>query len=88
MIPIIYDYRILLFGVFIFFTLKELKEVYNEGILHFWQGLIAGILFYIGLGLVVGLFIMIFGNIHEPFLQEYIEGTIRGTRVEQRPAYL
>ncbi len=83
LIPIIYDYRILLFGVFIFFSLKELKEVYNQGILHFWQGLLAGIIFYIGLGLIVGIFILIFGNVHEPFLLEYIEGTIRGLELNK-----
>ena len=83
LIPIVYDYRVLLFGVFIFFSLKELKEYHNEGILHFWQGLLAGIIFYIGLGLVVGLFILLFGNSEAAFLQEYIEGTIRGLELNK-----
>ncbi len=83
LIPIVYDYRILLFGVFIFFTLKEFKDYHNAGVLHFWQGLLMGILFYLALGLIVGIFIHIFGSVEAAFLEEYVEGTIRGLELNR-----
>ncbi len=83
LISIAYDYRILLFGVFIFFSIKEFKTYGNNGELHFWQGLLIGIFFYLLLGLVVGAFIWMFSEIEPRFLAEYIEGTIRGLLVNK-----
>ena len=36
------DFRILLFGIFIFFTLKEFRDYYHDGILYFWQAMLGG----------------------------------------------
>ena len=46
LIPIAYDFRILLFGVFIYFSIREFKTFHNSGELHCWQGLLIGIFFY------------------------------------------
>src|SRR5690349_4017593 len=39
------DFRILLFGVFIFFSLKEYRDYYQGGILYTWEGLIGSFIF-------------------------------------------
>ena len=83
LIPIFYDYRILLFAVFIFFTLKEFKDYHGQGILHFWQGLLAGIMFYLSLGLLVGIFINVYGHLQPDFLTGYIEGIIKGLELNR-----
>lgn len=83
LIPIYYDFRIFLFGVFIFFGIKEFKEYYNEDRLHFWQGIVIGIIIYITIGILVGAFIMIFSEIQPEFLQQYIDGTIRGMELNK-----
>ena len=38
------DFRILLFGIFIFFSLKELRDYEQGGELYFWQGMLGGAL--------------------------------------------
>lgn len=83
LIPIFYDYRIFLFGVFIFFGIKEFKEYYNDNRLHFWQGIVIGVIIYLTIGVLVGLFIMLFSSIQPEFLQQYIEGTIRGLELNK-----
>lgn len=45
-------FDILIFGLFIFFALKEFKTYDNEGILHFWQGMTIGFIVF-GLSTVV-----------------------------------
>ena len=45
LIEIYLDFRIFIFGVFIFFTLKELRDYVYGGILYFWQGIIASFIF-------------------------------------------
>lgn len=83
LIPIFYDYRIFLFGVFIFFSAKEYKEYYNEGLLHFWEGVVIGVIIYITIGLLVSCFIILFSNLQPEFVQQYIDGTIRGLELNK-----
>ncbi|WP_185154265.1 DUF4199 domain-containing protein [Fulvivirga sp. M361] len=83
LIPVFYDYRILLFGVFIFFSMKEFKEQHAFGVLHFWQGFLIGIFFYLVLGIVVGIFIFGFGHMEVSFLHDYVEGAIRGLELNR-----
>jgi len=37
------DFRILLFGIFVFFTLKEFRDFNNNGVLHFSQAMFGGL---------------------------------------------
>jgi hypothetical protein len=67
------DFRIFLFGVFIFFALKEFRNYYQQGLLYFWQGLIGGffVVFFTTLLAAAGLWI--FGTVEPEFVKRYIE---------------
>lgn len=72
LIPPYFDYRIILMGIFIFFTLKEFRDNYQDGILYFWQGLIGSFLFTTAFGLTAALIIYVFALMEPKFLEEYI----------------
>ena len=83
LIPIAYDYRILLFGVFIYFSIREFKTYHNSGELHFWQGLIIGVFFYLTVGIIVGVAIAIFAHAVPSFLQEYVQVNVHGLETNE-----
>jgi hypothetical protein len=65
------DLRVFLFPIFIFFTLKEYKARFSNGILYFWQGMIASYIFLISFGVICFLFILIFATVVPEFGAEY-----------------
>ena len=66
------DARWPLFGLFIFFSIKMLRDE-NEGILHFWEGLSLGFLVYLIMAQMAAAFIAVFGAIESTqFLSTYI----------------
>ena len=76
LIPVYLDFRILLFGFFIFFTLKEFRDLHQEGILYFWQGLIISFIFVNVFGVVAGGLIWIFASAMPVFVSDYISQQI------------
>lgn len=72
LLPVVFDFRIALFGIFIFFSLKEFRDYTNEGILFFWQGMIGSYLIVLISGSIGGILIGVFGNIHTEFVTEYV----------------
>ena len=72
LLPIFMDFRIILFGLFIFFSIKEFKEVENGGTLHFWQGMAVGIICYVGISWLASLGIMGLGKVDEAYVQGYV----------------
>lgn len=72
LIEIYLDFRIFIFGVFIFFALRELRDYVYGGILYFWQGIIASFLFTLFFALVSSLLIGVFGSIENSFVTEFI----------------
>lgn len=72
LLPIFLDFRILLFGVFIFFSIKEFKDVENGGILHFWQGMAVGIICYVGIAWLASLGLVGLGKLDPGYVQGYI----------------
>lgn len=72
LIPVFIDFRIILFGVFIFFTLREIRDYYQEGILYFWQGIIASLIFTLCYAFISALVLWIFMRAVPEFLTEYI----------------
>lgn len=73
LIPVYFDFRVLLFGVFIFFILRELREYYFGGLLFFWQGLIACVLFVLTYAIVSSLLIWVLGINVPEFVMKYGE---------------
>ncbi len=72
LIPPFFDIRVLLIGIFLFFSLREVRDYFFEGIFYFWQGM-AGSLVYLGCMALVGwLGLMAFGTFEPDFVDVYI----------------
>jgi hypothetical protein len=72
LIPVIYDVRILLLAVFIFFSVKEFRDYQNGGVLHFWQGILVGLVLTVTVGLLMLIIILTFGAVEENLLSGYL----------------
>jgi hypothetical protein len=66
------DFRIFLFGIFIFFTLKEFRDHYQAGILHLWQGMFGGLMLVLIATALASFLLFLFGSWNEGFVQSYI----------------
>src|SRR3989337_745738 len=67
LIPVYMDFRIILFTVFIFFALREIRDR-QEGILYFWQGIFASFLFTLSYAILATLMLAVFINAVPDFL--------------------
>ena len=67
------DFRILLFGIFIFFTLKEFRDYHQGGILYFWQAMLGGLTVVLVASIITSLLLLIFGSYQQTFVASYIE---------------
>ena len=72
LLPPYLDSRILIFLIFIYFAIREYKDNFNGGLLHFWEGMILGIVLYVFAGLMGGLFIYTFSRFQPEFVGLYI----------------
>jgi hypothetical protein len=78
---IFFDFRIFLFGIFMVFTLREIRDLHQEGIIFFWQGMIANLLFTIVFAFITSGLIWILCFLFPVFLSDYVT-----TAVEQMKA--
>jgi len=69
----LYDFRILLYGVFLFFGIKEFRDYHQAGELYFWQAMAMGILCYIVIGLTGATILILFSNFEPRFVTDYID---------------
>jgi hypothetical protein len=76
LIPVFLDFRIILFGVFIFFTLKELRDLYQGGILYFWQGILSSFIFIAVFAALSSLAVLTLIWLVPAFLSDYISLSI------------
>jgi hypothetical protein len=66
------DFRIFLYGIFIFLALKEYREYHQGGVLYFWQGM-AGSFVLVATAAVLGsIMFRIFGSLESDFIPSYI----------------
>jgi hypothetical protein len=72
LVPVYADFRIFLFGVFIFFSLKEFRDRHNQGVLYFWQGMVGSYALVTVFSIIMALFIIGFSLAHPAFIQDYI----------------
>lgn len=70
--PVYFDFRIILFGVFMFFTLKEYRDGYKDGLLAMWEGLIACFLFVTVFALVASVSLYFFATIEKNFIPSFV----------------
>ena len=66
------DFRILLFGIFVFFTLKEFRDYEQEGVLYFSQAMVGGLTVVMVASVVTSLLLYTFGTWEDEFVSEYI----------------
>lgn len=84
LIPVFFDFRIFLFAVFVFFTLKELRDYVYEGILYFWQGILSSFFFTVIYALIAATGISLFIAVDPGFLNAYI--TLSTEQLKALPA--
>jgi hypothetical protein len=73
LIPVYLDFRIFLFGIFIFFTLRELRDFNYNGTLFFWEGLIASFLFTLFFASIAATGIGVLTLIVPEFISSYVK---------------
>lgn len=66
------DFRILLFGIFIFFTLKEFRDYEQGGVLYFSQAMIGGFCVITIMTTLTSLLLLLFGNLEPEFVKDYV----------------
>lgn len=72
LLPVIFDFRIVMFSVFIFLSLKEVRDYYQQGTLFFWQGMMGSYVF-IGTSAIIGsIFTWCLARWESNFLPSYV----------------
>lgn len=66
------DFRIILLGIFLFFTLKEFRENHQNGELHFWQGMAGGFIMVVVTATVASALLWVFTAAEKDFVREYV----------------
>lgn len=77
LIPVYMDFRIILFGVFMFFTLREVRDYYQNGVLYFWQGFISCFLFTVTYAVLSSGVLMVFIYAVPKFLSDYVDLSLK-----------
>jgi len=67
------DFRILLFGIFIYFTLKEFRDYEQEGVLYFSQAMVGGFTVIMIMTTITSIMLQVFGTLEKDFVATYIE---------------
>lgn len=76
LIPPYMDFRIILFGVLLFFTLKEFRDYFQKGTLYFWQGMFMSLIFTSIFALVALVIMWGFAALNPRFVSSYISLTL------------
>jgi|SRR5688572_12960129 len=66
------DFRILLYGVCIFFSLKELRDGHQKGALFFWQGMVGSFIMIVVAATFASILLMVFCSIESSFIPAYV----------------
>ena len=66
------DFRVILFGVLLFFALKEVRDFYKGGFMEMWEGMATGLVFLVTTAIIAAIGILIFGAIQPALLANYI----------------
>ena len=75
-IPVFFDFRIILFALVLVFSLREFREFHNEGLLSFAQGMMGSFVLTFCFALVSSLLLFAFVSWNQEFLSSFIELTL------------
>jgi Protein of unknown function (DUF4199) len=67
------DIRVFVIAIFLFFSLREVRDYFLDGILYFWQALGGCYIFLATMMLVSTLGLVVFVNYKPDFLNDYID---------------
>jgi hypothetical protein len=79
-----FDFRVVIFAVFNFIILKEIRDYYFEGILYFWQGMIANFVFVIVFAALVSPLLYVFMKFQPDYVSSFI--TLATAHLSNYPA--
>jgi hypothetical protein len=71
-----FDSRLPLFGVLLFFCLKEIRDYYQDGELLFLHGLLSCLVFTAAFATLTSLLIWIFCLLQPTFVTKYVSGAL------------
>ncbi len=71
-IPPYLDFRLLLFAVMLFITLREFRDYFQQGILFFWQGMFMSLVFTAVFALIASLIVYGLARLRPEFVGQYI----------------
>lgn len=72
LIPVYLDFRIILFAIFVLFTLREIRDYFQGGVLYFWQGIIASFVFTACFAIISSVVVIAFVHLVPDFLSDYV----------------
>jgi Protein of unknown function (DUF4199) len=72
LVPVFFDFRIVIFSVLIVFCLRELREYYFGGLLFFWQGMIASFIITFVFAVIASLLLLNFTYLVPDFVTQFI----------------
>jgi Protein of unknown function (DUF4199) len=73
LIPVMFDFRIILFSILLFFSLREFREYYQQGVLYFWQGILMCVIFTLVFAVMTSLCIWLFAIWNSEFVTEFVQ---------------
>ncbi len=75
-IPVFFDFRIILFALVLVFSLRDFREFHNEGLLSFAQGMMGSFILTFAYALVSSVLLFAFVSWNKEFLSSFIELTL------------
>jgi len=72
LIPVMFDFRIILFSILLYFSLREFREYYQQGILYFSQGMMMCAIFTLVFASVTSFFIWLFATGEPEFVTQFV----------------
>ena len=72
LIPPFFDIRVILIAIFLFFSLREVRDYFFGGLLYLWQGMAGSLVFLSCMALLGFIGILIFGTLQPDFVNAYI----------------
>lgn len=82
------DFRILLFGIFIFFTLKEFRNNHQDGVLSFVQGMVGSFIFVTVAATIGAIVVLLYSKINPEFVSDFIKQALESAKTFSENAVL